>query len=421
MSHPQCLLNNVWQRYLDGVLGQEILKRSTPAVFYAEEQVLANMALYESAIEPSRVEFRYAVKACSLFPMLQTVARVGWGADCQSVMEGGLALRAGVKASKSSLCSPRLSLEDIGWAMTNGLPVIADSRSQLDMIGQLLKQRIKMPCEWHCGARVSLPVEGTVRFHSKLGMEIKSIVQALRDMPELLPHFGELHHHGAAREVGAELLTEIAVAEALAIRELEESFSFRVARINLGGGMEPDSLLQGYGGSTRSVLEAIFRGVENTSNSSRSERIFVFEPGRAIAKDAAIASTKVINMKELRGNNIAVVDVSTNLLIPLPLAQFGVHYPVCDHGVRKGDLTLYDIVDGTCSPAGVICRQAALPKLEEGQQLLISQVGAYTWSLAEPFYDWLPDLWWIDQGGTFHALITRSKAKQVVALIWGVE
>lgn len=407
-----------WERLLPGPLRHFGLNCRTPAVFYAEEQVNLNCTIYEKAVDtvPSR-EFRYAVKSCPLHAVLRTVASFGWGADCQSLLEVQLALRSKIPAQRISLCSPLLRESDIAFALREGVIVIADSPHQLELIAKHLQVSQATP-NWHLGARLSLDVSGTERFHSKLGMELHQLQSSLQTHPILHRYLSELHHHGLAREAATCVPSGIVQALMNSVLAVEAQLESRVSRINIGGGFEPESILRSnHDTSTATLLHEILNSVPRDF---LHERTVVLEPGRAITKDAALALTRVVNVKELRKKKLAVVDIATNLLIPLPLAEFYVDtLPGKTRSSPNSPVTAYDVVDGTCSPAGVIVRDALLPVVEPEDTLVVSCAGAYTWSLAEPFYDYLPELWWIAVDDSFNSLFSAQTGQEWTRLVWG--
>ncbi len=407
-------LSAFWSECLSTDLRKCFVEKKTPVVFYAAKPIENNLQTYESVAPHLKKEFRYAMKACALSPVVRFVAGAGWGADCQSRMEAELALRSSIDASKISVCSPRLSEDDTAWCIANGVRVIADSQSQLRIVNGLLERSTIHP-SWRLGVRISLPVEGTVRFHSKLGMDPDTVISSLKEMPVISKHLNEVHHHGAARETDSTLAIEVARVMAHKIVEIEGLTDARFEQINLGGGFEPEAVIDEFGSSTMEIYEAAVS--EMSTHFSFENRKLVLEPGRAIVKDAAIGLTTVNHIKKLWNTDVAVVDISTNLFIPLPLANF---QALCLDD-RGGTIKEYDVVDGTCSPAGVLCRATFLPELHEGDRLLIDHAGAYTWSLAEPFYDYLPDLWWIDLDGKTDQIFSRDQAKKWVDLVWGYQ
>lgn len=378
----------------------------TPHIIFSEEQVSSNFLLYRD-IDPN-VEIRYAVKACSIAPILKTAAMLQLGADCQSVMEAQLALNAGIDASRISICSPRLTVDDVSWLMNKGIKIIADSLSQFSLVSARIECGNARP-NWSFGVRVSLPISATSRFHNKLGIEPKAIQEICSNTQEqVLARLDEIHHHGSARQTGDEALLEIAGSLGAVARSLEASLPIKFNRLNVGGGLDSPSRVLAAGSDTKKILKSIYKTA--SSQLDKPGRTVVFEPGRAIAKDAAVAITSVTNVKRLYGKNIAVVDISTNVLIPLPLAEFALVSELAPVSISNP----YTVVDGTCSPAGVVINQVNSTEINEGDRLMISQVGAYTWSLAEPFYDFLPALSWLRSDGSLEQLFDSNDAKFVV-------
>lgn len=409
--------HTVWRRYLsDSALGA-FFRSATPAAFYSEQQILDNCGAYEAAVGARAANFRYAVKACPLAPVLRTIASGGWGADCQSVMEAELALDAGIAARQISICSPRLERSAVEFAVEKQIIVIADSVDQLELLAQCLAERRSIPSQsWHFGVRLSLDVTATERFHSKLGMEVADVVQCLNRLPVLRAYFNEVHHHGLAREFKTTVSTEIAASMRCALTDIEEYLEHPIRYINFGGGFEPESLLRSvHGLTTAQLLAGVFASFDSLTSVVSTARVLVFEPGRAITKDAAIMVTSVTNTKQLRGANIAVVDASTNLLIPLPLAEFSVAL-FDDPGTER---KVWEVVDGTCSPAGVVARKASLPAIKPGSRLVVNNAGAYTWSLCEPFYDYLPHLWWIDRDLKVVSIFGADASRTWTRTVWG--
>lgn len=404
---PDSPVHKTEQMYLPAALALE-----TPALFYVARQIAHNCAVYETVTDHPK-ELRYAVKACATAPVLKAIATRGWGADCQSMMEVDLAVKAGVPPNLISLCSPRLSPHDTAQALSQGVLLIADSPHQLEIIAEAIAC-VRPPEGWHIGARLSLSIEGTERFHRKLGMTLEQLVETLNRLPILSSKLTEVHHHGLAREHDHSKPSAIARHLADAVQAIESTTGIAVERINFGGGLEPESILQTRHGTNTKELVASMVG--SLPPEILTGRILVLEPGRAITKDAAFASTSVANLKELRGTRVAVVDVSTNLLIPLPLAEFEVA-----PGTTKteSELLTWDIVDGTCSPAGVIAKGSRLPALNVGDKLLIKYAGAYTCSLAEPFYDLLPEMYWINEDNQLSKFFNRTSAQRWMESVWG--
>ena len=121
----------------------------------------------------------------------------------------------------------------------------------------------------------------------------------------------------------------------------------------------------------------------------------------------ASASHAVVHTKRLWEHRLLVVDIGTNVLIPLPLAQFRVILAPGQSGGDEG-LQRYSVVDGTCSPAGVLESDCLLPGgRQTGDVLWVGMAGAYTWALAESFYDVVPSAWWLTDRGSLEPIVSR--------------
>ncbi len=57
----------------------------------------------------------------------------------------------------------------------------------------------------------------------------------------------------------------------------------------------------------------------------------------------------------------------------------------------------------------------------EGNILWVGLSGAYTWSLAQSFYDYIPSAWWLDKQGSIKQIISRENNKKIAFYINGFE
>lgn len=397
-------------------VGETLAKVPTPAVFYSEAIIAKNVAMYLAVareVPRPSLKLRYALKACSLHRVLRTIARLGLGVDCQSLGEAALARHGGFDRQQIVLLSPRLGAREIRWAINNGCKLICDSVSQLRLVDRLSQ---KASSHWRIGIRVSLPVAGTERFRTKLGMDSKSISSQLGTISSTTrSRIDEIHHHGAACETDGRLLIESARQLGLFVKSIERRFGLHFSTVNLGGGLDAPSVVVEQHDSTISIIRECMAIVRETLPGDT--RSVVLEPGRAIVKDAALAVTTVVHTKELWNKKLAVVDLSTNFLIPLPLSRFSASRE--GYGRKRKARFRYGIVDGTCSPAGFLVRDAPLGRICEGDRLWIWNVGAYTWSLAESFYDHLPCVYWLDSRGKLSNVFSRSAGHEVMRILSG--
>jgi diaminopimelate decarboxylase len=134
--------------------------------------------------------------------------------------------------------------------------------------------------------------------------------------------------------------------------------------------------------------------------------------GRFLVEDTAVAVATVERVKRLGDLRWLVVDLSTNLLVPLPLARF-------ELAERQGrELVRTAVCDGTCSPAGVFCRDIMYASVPEGERIAILNCGAYTAALAEPFFEPPAPVFWCD-GEEVTAIVGPADAAIATDLLQG--
>jgi diaminopimelate decarboxylase len=147
----------------------------------------------------------------------------------------------------------------------------------------------------------------------------------------------------------------------------------------------------------------------------RPPKALIFEPGRFVVEDSALGLCSVVRTKTVGERRHVIVDLSTNLLIPLPLARFELVMPP-----QSGETFPTTICDGTCSPAGVFVRDVQAPRIAEGSRLALANCGAYTAALAEPFMEPPAPVLWCDSDGV-HALVDREQMRAATDLVQGFE
>jgi ornithine decarboxylase len=113
------------------------------------------------------------------------------------------------------------------------------------------------------------------------------------------------------------------------------------------------------------------------------ERVRVIaEPGRYIAGPAAIAVSSVMGRAQRSGAWWYYLDDGVYGSYSGQLYDHG-HYPI--RALREGPLHASVLAGPTCDSIDVIAEDIRLPKLKEGDLLVGSAMGAYTWAHASEF------------------------------------
>ncbi|MGE5517052.1 MAG: diaminopimelate decarboxylase family protein [Bacteroidota bacterium] len=386
--------------FVDTYWGRSLLSGvDTPSVVYSEKRLADNAAVFlrQDCGVPHQVFF--AMKACPMARVAKTFSAAGLGGEVQSSLELSLARAAGFPDDRLMLNGPRKPRAAARDLLEAGGRVVADSedefRTFLQVEGLGLGVRVNIG-----GESADTFIRPSDRFGVSLAVAEKLVGEA---RPPVM-----LHMHCLARCDSPQAILDSYQPLADWLRHHGPGFS----RLNLGGGFNSRLRL----GQARQSLDNLLRVHADMFGGFGLP--LMFEPGRALVEDAAVAVTTVAAIKTgVDGSRWCMVDIGTNLLVPLPLARFTV---IALDGGDKPTCS-WAVADGTCSPAGVIDRHALLPEtLAEGDRLLVLCCGAYTYSLAESFCDTIPPAYFLGRDGTMECMLSAEDSRLVADLLFGV-
>ena len=176
-----------------------------------------------------------------------------------------------------------------------------------------------------------------------------------------------------------------------------------VSSINVGGGLDSRLNFSLADGSVEQCICAI----RDVLGELADGRTIIFECGRYFVEDSGVACASVVERKTVQGTDWLLVDVGTNLLVPIPSSGFMIAQPFMN-GVRK----VFDVADGICSPAATIARGVSLPDCAKGARLFVLNCGAYTYSLAECFGTHIAPAYLLRRGSV-HSMLSKGKAARI--------
>lgn len=183
--------------------------------------------------------------------------------------------------------------------------------------------------------------------------------------------------------------------------------------VDLGGGFDFRSEIEGIHNFPEQLALIV-----NRAFASFQGLILIFEPGRFLVGDAAIILTQVMLRKVRKPNDWLIVDVGTNILVPISTAHFVVDFVRND----EGHTSRFNIADGICSPTSVIATDCILPEsITYGDFLSISRVGSYTLALFENWGYKCPSVYFIDRQSKINKIIDNEVALDNFYRSWGVK
>ena len=172
-----------------------------------------------------------------------------------------------------------------------------------------------------------------------------------------------------------------------------KSFGIVPEYLDMGGGFaEPTLHITQAGNFVHPIGEHI-KSVSDTIKKCGlfSEAKLLFEPGRFLVSRSTILATKVISVKQLGIRQLVTIDASTNILPTGVTNRHLIYSPK-----KKGGGVMSIVAGASCMGRDVFGNYF-LPKLQEGDVLIIKNCGAYSISTSSQFMYPRPAVIWVDK------------------------
>jgi diaminopimelate decarboxylase len=363
----------------DGVPLADIARaEGTPCYVYSAALVRARYARLSAALAGTRHAVHYALKANSTLGLVQLVQGLGAHADCNSIGEIEVALKAGFTPAQIVFTGVGKSGQEIARAVALGLHAInAESRGELERIDaesvrQGRRTRVALRVNPDVDAR-SHPHISTGKRRNKFGVPIDDALPLLR---ELAARPG-LQIVGVHVHVGSQITTLEPLASAaermVALAGDLRAAGIGIEHLDLGGGLgisydggpEPD--LTGYA----AVVTAAARATGCT---------LIVEPGRWLAGNAGALLAEVIDVKPAPddttpGRQFVVLDAGmTDLMRP---ALYGAVHRIVRVEAGAGPAVPCDVVGPVCESSDAFLGDRTLVDPRVGTLVAILDAGAY--------------------------------------------
>lgn len=356
----------------------------TPTYVYSTATLERHLAVYRQAFAWGGGTVAYAVKANGNLSVLRVLARAGAGADTVSAGEIRRALAAGVPPQRMIFSGMGKSDAELALALSlPGLQINVESTVELDRLSILAAAAGARPL---VAVRVNPDVAAgghariaTGKARDKFGVPAAEALELYRRGAA----GGRLRMVGLACHIGSQIAALApferawGVLRALTLALRTEGLA--VERLDLGGGLatpyfdapEPPSPAE-LGALARRVVGDLDAGVS-------------VEPGRAIAANAGVLLSRVIQVTERAAGppRFLVLDAGMNDLIrPTLYEAFHELRPVVP---RPGPARPYEVVGPVCESGDTFARDRRLPPLQAGDLVAFMTAGAYGAAMASEY------------------------------------
>lgn len=383
-------------------------KFGTPTWIVFEKQLIKNVNTFSHFTDKKRILF--PIKTNPSLSVLQILADLGVGADCASKLEIDLALYAGFKVENISYNSPIQDIQICKFLLQQGASIVlddVDSIFQLQSIINSTEITGKILLRINLSENVSYKVTrdnqelmAHAESSSKFGIPEEEVEKILSNIS--IPISG-LHVH-VGTQMDNILSFENAINRLNRLSEhLNKKFDLKITEINLGGGL-------GIPFTNTDKFPSIDYWCNYMNKLKDIKFNYSIEPGHALVGNAVSLLTKIESIKNSRGKKWAIVDVGTDQLAKITLLKWP-HRIISENGEEFNNGK--DAITGPlCFAGDVLLDNIDLSNISKGSPLLITEAGAYTYSLANKFNGRLASNWiTIKSNGK---IIQSMKAEQIV-------
>jgi diaminopimelate decarboxylase len=368
-------------RRLDPMLPAIAEHFGTPFHIYDLQGLRETCASFNDAFRETPYREYFAVKGQPNPVMLRFMTEYGFGFDCSSVTELVAATRAGASGEDICFTSNNTSCAELAAALRLGAIITVDDETVLDKLMAMDAAPRSLGLRVHPG-KVSGIGESYLgdAESAKFGIRIDRLVDVATKAAKLGSGSIGLHMmlgsgflYPDPFLISLELLLEQA-------SRLRDAAGITVDFVNLGGGIgipyRPEELpfdLPGLAG----VIVRRLRAWEVRNNTPRPR--VLFECGRYVLVPHGVLVTRVINRMSKWREYVGVDSGMSALMRPALYPSAYHHITVHDAAGRPTETV--DVVGSLCENNDKFGVQRVLPRVTEGDLLLVHDTGAHALSM----------------------------------------
>lgn len=314
----------------------------------------------------------YAVKALPNPAILSIMQDMGFGFDCSSVTELMLARQLGAKPEDIMFTSNNTSAEDFAVAAAEGGCLL--NLDDITLIDKVPSMPELVCFRYNPGTRrrgndiIGKPEE------AKYGVSHNQIVEAYRRaQAKGAKRFG-LHTMLASNELHYSYMVQTAAMLLDLVETIGKELGITFEFINIGGGLgipylpDIDPLNIAAMGEEITALFVDFK-----DRHGYCPALFM-ESGRYMTGPHGVLVTTAINRKDIYRTYIGVDACMSALMRP---ALYGAYHHIEVLGKEGGEMETVDVVGSLCENNDKFAVQRTLPKIVDGDLLIIQDSGAH--------------------------------------------
>lgn len=348
----------------------------------------------------NRKNILFPVKANPSVAVLEILARLGCGADCANEQEVINALYCGFKYENIVYNSPIQEVDFLVYLLKNGSTVVLDDTNVITQLEEKLKTENYTGNIWLRinplqQSNYAVAADNQELMHhgnssSKFGIPEEEIFDLL-SVTGL--KFSGLHVHVGTQMDNLETF-ENAINSLNIIGNKLIGLGHPVASIDIGGGL-------GISFTENDVFPEINEWVNYLLPNKQLHFSYYVEPGHALVGNAVGLLTTVKAKKKSRGKQWAVCDIGTDQLAKITLLKW--QHAILNVENKTLPLNGNDAVAGPlCFAGDTLLHNTDVSNINIGDPLLVTNAGAYTFSLSNSFNGRLSPAWVIAENSQYY-------------------
>eukprot|EP00698_Gefionella_okellyi_P004157 TRINITY_DN1387_c0_g1_i3.p1 TRINITY_DN1387_c0_g1~~TRINITY_DN1387_c0_g1_i3.p1 ORF type:complete len:360 (+),score=69.96 TRINITY_DN1387_c0_g1_i3:283-1362(+) len=309
------------------------------------------------------------------------------GAEVASPGELAIALKAGFPAKMIVLDSPAKTMRELTLALEKGLHLNVDNLQELERVNTLVasgKYRdvsVGLRVNPQIGAGSLLDLS-TATLSSKFGFGLRDIGDGIVDLFRQHAFLTRLHCHVGSQGCPLSLIaTGVRATVDCALRVNGAMGRRQITSIDIGGGLpvnfgseDASPTISEYAAVLKAEVPELFDGTFSV----------ITELGRAVIAKAGFILSRVEYTKTQGGRRIALEHAGADLMVrtvyhpdkwPLRISVFSAQGTFKNPDVSE--LFEQDVAGPCCFAGDVIAHQRPLPLIEQGDYVLVHDVGGY--------------------------------------------
>ncbi|MBL6989242.1 MAG: alanine racemase [Bacteriovoracaceae bacterium] len=400
---------------IDNVKIADIVKKFGSPVFVFSEKAIREKFKKAQAAFKSRYpnfQFGWSYKTNYLKGICSIFHQEGAIAEVVSDFEYDKARALGIKGENIIYNGPYKSMESLTLAASENAKIHIDN---FDEINDLEKVASKLDKKIPVTIRINMntgiyPQWSRFGFNLESGQAINAVKRIIAGQKLLL---NGLHTH-----IGTFILDPKAYGVAASkmlgfMDEIENEFGLDIEYIDLGGGFASLSHLKGVYQPPEIAVPSIEEYADEITrpfiNNKKRPRL-ILETGRHLIDEAGYLISTIVGQKLLcDGRRSYIVDAGVNFLYTATWYTYNLELEKDTDGITEPSL----INGPLCMNIDVINESIMLPRLERGDRIVFSPVGAYNVTQWMQFIRYRPKIALIGINGEMELLREKEKLADV--------